>query len=46
MTTISQEWAMTQMNIGNALKHRISGNRRVKVDESIGCHRLALEIRI
>jgi hypothetical protein len=38
-------WAVTTMNVGNAWKNRIAGDRRANIDKAIACYQDALAVR-
>jgi hypothetical protein len=38
-------WAVTTMNVGNAWKNRIAGDRRANIDKAIACYQHALAVR-
>jgi hypothetical protein len=38
-------WVVTTMNVGNAWKNRIAGDRRANIDKAIACYQHALAVR-
>jgi hypothetical protein len=38
-------WAVTTMNVGNAWKNRIAGDRRANIDKAIACYQDAVAVR-